>query len=472
VADERLADLLARLDRELTEADRRYNDALTALDRAVQSMPEVPPPPPAYDDSQVDALNEAWNIVPAPPGGLGGSFKGRLRRMAWHVVEPFFGAQKRFNAQLVDHVNRNLKAHHETRRQAAEVIELLQHHIQGLITFQTHLIQYLQTITLYVDTKDRAVLGQVKVVNAGVSAVADDALKRWESLAVREQRFMARVASLDDVRATATLAQQTALTLKREVERLVAHGVAAQPDQGAHREPAPPPDLEAFKYLGFENAFRGSEDEIRKRMVDYLPRFEHRSDVLDIGCGRGEFLTMLKERGVAARGVDLNHEMVETARSRGLDVTEADALSFLRAQPDGSLGGIFGAQVAEHLEPSYLMALLEASLHTLRPGGLIVLETINPACWAAFFDSYLRDLTHVRALHPDTLQYLVRASGFHDVAIEFRSPVPATAQLGAVPLTPALPPHLADLVETFNANVEKLNARLFTHLDYAVSGTR
>src|SRR6185503_20478341 len=143
---------------------------------------------------------------------------------------------------------------------------------------------------------------------------------------------------------------------------------------------------------------------------------------------------------------------------------ETDALSYLSSLPDASLGGIFSSQVVEHLDPTYLMRLLETAFRVLRPGALIVLETINDACWVAFFESYLRDLPHVRALHPDTLQYLLRASGFHDVTMEPRAPIDPSARLQ--PLSPAaaeVAPALADLVDTFNENVDKLNARMFTY---------
>ena len=154
-----------------------------------------------------------------------------------------------------------------------------------------------------------------------------------------------------------------------------------------------------------------------------MPVFEGASDVLDVGCGRGEFLELLRDKGISARGIDLNEEMAAVSRERGLDVRSGDALDYLLAQPDGSLGGLFAAQVVEHLEPDYLMRFLEAAYHKLRPGSKIVLETINVACWSAFFSSYIRDITHVRPLHPDTLQYLVRASGFQNVTVRFSAPV-------------------------------------------------
>ena len=129
------------------------------------------------------------------------------------------------------------------------------------------------------------------------------------------------------------------------------------------------PALDAYKYVGFEDRFRGSRDAIRERLESYLPLFEGRGRVLDVGCGRGEFLDLLTSRGITARGIDLNHEMAEACRARGLDVTEADAVGYLSTLEDRSLGGIFSAQVVEHLEPAYLLRFLELAFHKLRPGG-------------------------------------------------------------------------------------------------------
>ena len=486
MTEERLEDLLRRLEREREDADRLYNDALTVLDGALQRMPAMPDPPPAYDEEQIPPINQGWNILPDGPPAAGGSLKGRLRGFIWRLVGPAIEQQQRFNASLVEHLNRNTAAHREAARAIDALIATTREHTEGLVAFQHRLIQYLQTITLYVDTKDRGVAAQAQVLNAAIGAMTDDWLKRWESLAAREQRFNARVAAVDDLRAGVGVAQQTALTLKREVERLL---VGPRPEaQGPRPTQAPrlpssqasklpssqasPPDLDSFKYVGFEEAFRGSAEEIRARLAEYVPLFAGRSDVLDIGCGRGEFLDLLREHGIPARGLDLNHEMVEVSRGRGLEVAEGDALEHLRSLEDASLGGIFAAQVVEHLEPQYLMRLIETAGHKLRPEGLIVLETINPACWVAFFESYIRDLTHVRPLHPETLQYLVRVSGFPQVAIEYKSPIPESARLQPVAVSPGDGSPLAALAETLNENTAKLNARLFTYQDYAVIGRK
>src|SRR6202008_4269984 len=159
-------------------------------------------------------------------------------------------------------------------------------------------------------------------------------------------------------------------------------------------------------------------------------------------------------------------------RRKGLDAETGDALTYLRAGPDGSLGGLFAAQVVEHLEPTYLTRLLAAAFDKLRPGAPIVLETTNPACWFAFFESYIRDLTHVRPVHPDTLKYLLIASGFQRVDIQYRAPYPDTDKLQQRPAGSGQQAALADAVETINANVEKINSLLFTYLDYAAIGRR
>jgi SAM-dependent methyltransferase len=182
-------------------------------------------------------------------------------------------------------------------------------------------------------------------------------------------------------------------------------------------------ELGSAVYLGFEDRFRGTTGDIRGRLASYVPLLASASGVLDIGCGRGELLEILRERGVTARGIDTNQAMVDECRSRGLEVERADAVAFLEGRADGALGGLVAIQVVEHFEPAYLLRFLELAYQKLAPGAPLVLETINPACWMAFFECYLRDLTHARALHPDTLRYLVQASGFASVNIEYRSPV-------------------------------------------------
>ena len=317
-------------------------------------------------------------------------------------------------------------------------------------------------------------------VAAQLAGQTDEVRRYQEALVAWERRSGDAVARLsashEELRASLGVLQQAAHALKREVGKLAASGATAPSTATHSSEPLPPAagaagqleSVDSHTYVGFEDQFRGSTDDIAERVSEYLPYFQGTSDVLDIGCGRGEFLSLLREQGVQARGIDINGSMVDVCRQQGIDATEADALSYLRAQPDESLGGLFAAQVVEHLEPRYLTGLIDLAFDKLRPGAPIILETINPACWFAFFESYVRDITHVRPIHPDTLTYLLIASGFQHVDVRYRAPYPEHDKLQ--PIAPQA--SLGDSVDTLNANVERLNGLLFTWLDYAAIGRR
>jgi SAM-dependent methyltransferase/exonuclease VII small subunit len=297
----------------------------------------------------------------------------------------------------------------------------------------------------------------------------DDVRRFQEALAARERRMEALIEAIRtdhaEIRTSLGVLQQATHNLGSLVSGF---SRTTDVESGFSRTGDPAVETLSHKYVGFEDAFRGSQENIQRQLREYVPIFAGASDVLDIGCGRGEFLALLRESGVTARGIDLNDAMVGVCREKGFDATKADALAYLRSLPPGSLGGLFAAQVVEHLEPAYLTRLLEAAFEALRPGAPIVLETINPACWFAFFESYIRDITHVRPLHPDTLKFLLIASGFQQIEIRYRAPYPEHEKLQPLPASAAL----GDSVDTLNANVEKINRLLFTHLDYAAIGKR
>ena len=467
------SDEVARLTQDREAADREYNRTLTDLDASIQTRPDLPDPPPPFDDFQVSPINARWQLV-APEGpDLGTGWRGRLNRLVWRLVGPLLQRQQSFNAALVDHVNRNVAPAREGHKATASLITLVGGQLEAIETFQSRLIQYLQQITPYVDTKDRFMDGRTRAVAGTLDGVADELRKRWESTVVREQRFVQHV---EELRTTVGQVQHGLLALRRELERGASGDERAggsAPGRAARLEA----EIDAYTYVGFENLFRGAQEEIRGRVVDYVPLFEGASDVLDIGCGRGEFLDLLQERGIDARGLDINTEMVEACRSRGLEATVGDAVGHLRGLEDESLGGVFAAQVVEHLEPAYLIRFLELAFRKLRPGSTIVLETINPSCWFAFFDGYIRDITHVRPLHPDTLKYLMAAAGFQRTSIRYSAPYPEHAKLqhvarAALPAGDAPSNGLHAAGDVLNENVDKLNGLLFTHMDYAAIGER
>lgn len=455
-------DDLARLERERHEADRSYHDALARLDAAILRPPAAPPTPA---DSGVAAI-EALAGVSSADAGADAPWRRWLLKLAARVARPALRRQEAFNRALVEHLTDRAAARRGDREQAAE---LIRGHVAATTDFQSRLAQYCRQITPYVDTKDREVSGALR-------RVSEDNAVRASELAAAIERLTAAQRGLSE---SVGILQASTRAAAREIGRL--RGPDDEPpSREAAEAPASPAGgdvlagAEAYKYVSFEDAFRGSQDDVRARQQEYLQYFEGAADVLDVGCGRGEFLNLLRERRIPARGVDVNAEMVERCRERGVEASRADALSHVAALPDGSLGGLFAAQVVEHLDAGYLVRLLEQAYRTLRPGSRVVLETINPASWVAFFSAYLRDVTHRQPLHPDTLSYLLRASGFVEVEVVYRSPLPAAAKLQRAAADPATPDGTAvrALTETFNRNVDRLNALLFADQDYAAVATR
>ena len=443
---------LSRLQRERAEADRAYNDALTALDRALQALPQIPPPPPGADTSALpdpDALTAPE--APEAGGGLG----GWVRRLAWSAVAPALERQAALNRALATHLGQSAAVQQRTSDTLAATIRLLRGELEALRAFQSRLIVWAQQITPYVDTKDREATGLIRRVNENPVRL---------------------------VERTIGLLQQRQQAMKRELERVVgglaAAGGATQTGGVAAGAGLVAPGaggggrLDAYKYVQFEERFRGSPEEIAARLAGYADRFVGVSDVLDVGCGRGELLTLLRDRGVTARGLDANPDMVAICREQALDVAEGDAVGYLETLPDGALGGLVATQVVEHFPADYLLRFLELAYHTLRPEASIILETLNVDSWSAFFGPYLRDISHTRPLPPETLRFLLEASGFQRTELVFSSPADEAAKLTPVDLPEPSSNELRALVEAFNQNVDKINTLLFTFLDYAAIGRK
>jgi SAM-dependent methyltransferase len=452
--------VFSRPDGERDQAERRYVAALIALDAAAEPSPTLAATAAAAA-TDVARLNDTWQQH-APHRG-DASVAGRFKRVLVELGRLLPWRQRRIQGAMIAAINRNAEA---TRA----LIDSTQH-------FQSHVIWYAQTIAAFSSASRRGDHPiSVAALHRAIDALGVDWLTRWESLAAREQRTNARVELLtnayDELNNLTTLTQQSTLALKRAVDH-VSTGVVATPPPPTAGSAAPTAgaDTNAYQYVGFEDRFRGSPEEIRQRLLPYLPLFEGATNVLDVGCGRGELLDLFREHGIGARGIDLNDEMVALCRDRGLQADRSDALGFLASQPDGSLGGLIATQVVEHLKPEYLMRFLETAHQKLAPGSTLVLETINPACWTAFFDAYIRDLTHAQPLHPDTLKYLVQACGYQSVQVQYLSPVADAEKLPTVQADPASydqQPALIEVVDAVNAHAVRLNARLFSFRDYAV----
>jgi O-antigen chain-terminating methyltransferase len=176
-------------------------------------------------------------------------------------------------------------------------------------------------------------------------------------------------------------------------------------------------------YFEFEERFRGTPDDISDRLRVYLPHVRQAAavtagaPVLDVGCGRGEWLELLRQEGLAAKGVDNNRTMVAELGARGLQATEADAIEFLRGLEPGSLGAITAFHVIEHLPFEQMLTLFAECWRALQPGGIAIFETPNPENLVVGACNFWCDPTHLRPLPPEPTRFALESRGFRDVAI-------------------------------------------------------
>lgn len=228
---------------------------------------------------------------------------------------------------------------------------------------------------------------------------------------------------------------------------LESRGPAAPPGPPPSAAPQLPPGV----YALFEERFRGSPEEIAGKQAFYLPLLDGiPGPVLDAGCGRGEFLQLLRERGIPASGVESNPIAAAVCHAEGLDVEQGDALASISRRPDARLGAVVALQVVEHWTSETTFAFLREARRALAPGGVLLLETINADSLSALRAFFL-DPSHVRPVPAAALAFLAESAGFVDARVEYLAPLPEADRLAEV-----------------SENETKLNRLLFGPQDYAL----
>jgi SAM-dependent methyltransferase len=220
-----------------------------------------------------------------------------------------------------------------------------------------------------------------------------------------------RIFELDELR-------QQNRALRTELENLRAVRLRAEEEWGPLDGTCP--GLSDDFYYAFEENYRGNRDLVKSRLNFYLPYVERTKEIaasqgfLDIGCGRGEWLDILKENNIPAHGIDINVHMIHETRSRGLKTEKAGILDYLRRLPDGVLSGISGFHIVEHLPFPVLNAMLSEAWRTIAPGGVLILETPNPENLLVGACNFYVDPTHRRPIPPPALAFMMYRAGFKE----------------------------------------------------------
>ena len=207
-------------------------------------------------------------------------------------------------------------------------------------------------------------------------------------------------------------------------------------------------------YAALEDRFRGKRDEIKERFRVYLPYINELTPVVDLGCGRGEWLELLREAAIEAHGVDTNLIQIDQCRARGLNVSEEDFLAHLQSLNDASVGAVTGFHIVEHVSLKTLVTLLNETLRVLRPGGVVIFETPNPENVLVGSNYFYMDPTHRHPLPSELLEFLLESRGFQAIEILNLHPWESAMIAGESEVT------------------QRFNAYFYGPMDYAIVGRK
>ena len=202
-------------------------------------------------------------------------------------------------------------------------------------------------------------------------------------------------------------------------------------------------------YVDFENQFRGTFEDILQRQSIYIPYLQksevnfEKNPVLDIGCGRGEWLQTLKNMNIKAKGIDMNQMMVVECQRSGLEVQELDVMEYLNTLEAESIGAVTGFHIVEHLPFSLLIQLLDECLRVLTSGGIVIFETPNPENLMVGSCNFYTDPTHRNPIPPHTLSFMLTQRGFAETSVLRLAP------LATIPGKNKVAPELQKIVESY-----------------------
>ncbi len=473
------------------------------------AAPEIPPQAFESSVAHSEHLEEANALaVITDPIDVGssvpviGPLLNLLRRIARPFVQPFLdpylARQEKFNAEVVRHLNQlgsaieqRLVATHDSLFDLAPDPRQLEARLDAALSNYDEALRDRHSVLFDALEEELWALR---------GALDDLYGKHAERMHFQEVRFVERAQAIDarfDEKdsileqlqsRTSNVAEaellETRTQLKRVLDQVQAVSTADSQRSGAGTSAPEQLDGELWQrlrawmadedYRAFQLRFRGDEEEITRRMRTHVLRFEGvPGPVADLGCGRGEFLELLEAAGADALGVEINAADVASCTERGLRAVCADLFDWLLQREEGSLGGIFLAQVIEHIPPPDWSRLTDLAVSRLAPGGRLVVETINPESLFALVRAYVLDPTHTRPVHPQLLSFMAHRSGFADVEIVYQADVPEVARVARVDEERFLE-HASSLalVQELNLRIDQVNEMYAAPQEYALIASR
>lgn len=404
-------------------------------------------------DHEARELKVRWAIEPEKPSSFG---KNPIRYLKWIYarvlflfLRPFLSRQLEFNAAVM----RSL----------------------------TYLIDGHKELISNVNILKQALVEMADDISQGFSTTGDMVLPEIESLKRDWEKF---VLELEELR------KDLSNTLLPTVEDLAKdqNKIASELDdlqkkfrkilfdinEGLLKPSLAKSAQEPYSYRKFEDCFRGSEREQIEKYSGYIDYFKDSKSVLDVGCGRGELLEVLRRYGIEAMGIDTDPEMVDICLRKKLNVRQADVFDFLKYSKDGGIDSVYLGMLIEHLAPGEIYELLKLLSQKMSEGETLVIETINPQSFAAMSSSFILDLTHKTLLHPLTLEFLLREFGFSNIRTVFTSPVEKQFRLQLLKeedlrklrSKEGMSEEIGKILETWNKNFGALDNMIFGFQDY------
>jgi O-antigen chain-terminating methyltransferase len=451
------AEELQEIIREIRERVRARHPSAAAGDTQLP-LPDLLPLVHARDaaESKVAAIG---TVNPRPPG-LVNNIAQALKRwvsraLDWHVRE-----QVEFNRAAVECVNTTIEALNESNRALSELAGLRER-VTETLDIRDHWHEWRRGWEEKLATNEAQFLRGLADLRAAYEHRATQMEMNLRDLMRAQHRDFEGALERSGLEIQKNLWADLE-RIRDEYERLIHNElrVLRQRASAARQVEAPaaggvlaPTGSLRLDYLRFSDRFRGSEEYVARNQKFYLEKFDSCENVLDIGCGRGEFLVALRDAGRRGRGLELSEELVNVCRQKGLDVERADMFEYLDSLDDASLDGVFCSQVVEHLPPERLPDFARLLGKKTRRGGLAAIETPNPECLAIFATHFYLDPTHTRPVPAPLLAFYLEEAGFGRIEVQ--------------PLSPAVEsmPELQDLPADFRD-------KFFGGLDYAIIGKR